>query len=80
MIAKIFMVFSLRGGGGGGRSFEVHVLSKRKWALERGGLYSHGYFSIQISNTHYDDNKTKSIEGSGAGRNEAYFLSKRSGL
>ena len=24
--------------------------------------------------------KTKSIEGSGAGRNEAYFLSKRSGL
>ena len=25
-------------------------------------------------------NKTKSIEGSGAGRNEAYFLSKRSGL
>ena len=80
MIAKIFMVFSW--GGGTWRSFEleVHVLSKRKWALERGGLYSHGYFSIQISNTHYDDNKTKSIEGSGAGRNEAYFLSKRSGL
>ena len=25
-------------------------------------------------------NKTKSIEGSGAGRNETYFLSKRSGL
>ena len=33
---------------------------------------------FSMKNGHY--NKTKSIEGSGAGRNEAYFLSKRSGL
>ena len=70
-----YLCFFPWGGGAGGHQavlFEVHVLSKRKWALESGGLYSHGYFSIQISNTHYDDNKTKSIEGSS--------LSKRSGL
>ena len=78
----MFLLEGGAGGVGGHRAvlFEVHVLSKRKWALERGGLYSHGYFSIQISNTHYDDNKTKSIEGSGAGHNEAHFLSRRSGL
>ena len=46
------------------------------------------YHRILLSNLHKLENiksnvrrnKTKSIESSGAGRNEAYFLSERSGL
>ena len=47
-----YLCFFIEGGDHRAVLFEVHVLSKRKWALESGGLYSHGYFSIQISNTH----------------------------
>ena len=37
-------------------------------------------FPVDILLLRLEKNKTKSIEGSGAGRNEVYFLSKRSGF
>ena len=57
--------------------FEYKVLKKLKWNYAE---ISHlRYLKFVVTKPLEPQNKTKSIEGSGAGRNEAYFLSKLSG-